>query len=189
MTKPKQPTYLDPRDEYVRSPDGITLDALTEKWHREHGDGYSTSWLRKRSAREGWQKERLAYWERARNITATKELDKTADEHARIIERYTRLLDGVVAGSVRYLQQFQPPEGATPEERAEFVPPFKGPGEASKVLMLAVELDRKVRGLDVQKFQDVTDEEDSTDAYAHLTDDQLETLANEEDDDAGGGEA
>ena len=187
----KRAKYLDPKDEYVRSEDPVTIAELAGRWHREHGDGYSESWLRKRSARESWQKERLAHWERARHITATKELEKTADEHARVIGRYTALLDGIMGGAVRFLRKFEPPPGATDAERATFVPDYKNAREAAVTLMAAIALDRDVRGYNVQKVQDVTDDEDSTDVYADLSDDELERIANGEDTetDAGGCEA
>lgn len=178
----KKPTYTDPRDEYVRSLEPITVPQLAEKWHRNDRDGFSRSWLYKRSAAEGWRDERLRHWDRIRQVTAEKEIDKTADAHARIVDRYTRLLDGVMGGAVRYLRKFEPPEGATPEERATFIPEYKGPREAAATLMDAIALDRKVRGLDVQKFRDVTEEEGDPDYYADASDAELEKLIAEGED-------
>jgi len=177
----KKPKYIEPRDEYVRSLDPISVPALAKKWHRKDRDGYSRSWLYKRSAAERWRDERLRHWDRIRQVTAEKEIEETADEHARIVERYTRLLDGVMGGAVRFLKRFDPPEGATPEERASFVPDYKGAREAASTLMTAIELDRKVRGLDVQKFRDVTDEESDPDYYADASDAELERLIDEAD--------
>ena len=84
-----------------------------------------------------------------------------------------------MGGAVRFLRKFEPPEGATPEERAEFIPDYKGPREAASTLMTAIELDRKVRGLDVQKFRDVTDEEGDPDYYANASDADLQRIIDE----------
>lgn len=173
--------YIDPRDEYVRSLEPITVPMLAEKWHREDRDGYSSSWLYKRSAVERWRDERLRHWERIRQTTAEKEIVKTADEHARIVTRYTDLLGGVMGGALRFLKQFEAPEGATAEERATFIPDYKNAREAASTLMTAIELDRKVRGLDVQKFRDITDEESDPDYYANASDADLERLIDEDD--------
>lgn len=180
----KKPKYMDPRDEYVRSLDPITVPALAEKWHREDRDGYSRSWLYKRSAGEHWRDERLRHWDRIRQITTDREIAKTADEHARIVTRYTGLLEGIMGGALRFLKQFEPPEDATPAERAAHIPDYKNAREAASTLMDAIQLDRKVRGLDVQKFLDLTDEEGDPDYYAHASDADLEQIIDEADEES-----
>jgi len=182
MPDPAKPvTYLNPKDEYVRSPEKVTISALANKWHHEDRDGYSEPWLKKRCSKEGWRNLRLAHWERARSVTIAKELDDTAEAHATVIKRYTTLLDGMMGGAVRYLKQFEPPEGTPPEERSTFMPPFKGPGEAAAVLQKCIELDRKVRGMDVQKIADVTGEDIATDYYSEAGDEELERIIAEAD--------
>jgi len=190
MSTTSSPDYLDPMDEYIRSPEGITVPELAAKWHKEDRDGYSKPWLKKRCAKEKWRNARLRHWERARNLTASKELAKTADEHSRVIARYTALLDGIMGGAVRFLKKYEPPPNATPAERERFIPDYKNAREAAITLMAAIMADRTCRGLDVHKVMDVTDEEDSTDIYAHLSDDELDELANSpEETDASGSPA
>ncbi|MCW7072070.1 MAG: hypothetical protein OCU12_07090 [Methanophagales archaeon] len=164
--------FLDPKDEYVRSREPISTRALALKWHQAAYDGYSESTLRKRCAREKWGDQRIRYWEQLRHKTIEREQQKTAEEHAAIVDRYTRLLEGVMAGAVRFLRQYDPDKA----------PPYKGPKEAADVLMTAIAADRKVRGMDVQKVMDVTDDEDCTDIYADLSDTELEELASSEED-------
>lgn len=188
MDKPPKPqTYLNPKDEYVRSPERITIPALALKWHKEDRDGYSEPWLKKRCAKEGWRNLRLDHWERARQVTIAKELDDTAEAHAKVIDRYTKVIDGVMGGAIRFLRQYEPPESASPEERREFKPPYKGPKEAADVALKCVELDRRVRGYDVQKIADVTGEEIASDAYAEASDEELEQIIAEADGVLGGG--
>lgn len=188
MARKKPPSYIDPKDEYVRSPEPITVPALSLKWHKESRDGFSEGHLKKRCAREKWRDLRLEHWERARKLTTEKELDATADAHHRVIERYTRSLERVVRGAERYLDQFKPPPNTPAKERREFVPPYRDPGQAASAIAACMALAHKIRGLDIQKVADVTGDEVASTRYEDLSDAQLEDIIDDDDSaHAGGG--
>lgn len=187
MARKKPPKYLDPKDEYVRSPEPITVPALALKWHKESRDGYSEGHLKKRCAREKWRDLRLAHWERARQVTVEKELDDTAAAHARTIRRYTRTLERVMKGATRYLDKYKAPPGTPAKERKEFVPPFRDAGQAASALTTCIALDHKIRGYDVQKVADVTGDEIASQTYADLSDEELERIIDADDAHSGGG--
>lgn len=181
MARKKPPKYLDPKDEYVRSPEPITVPALALKWHKESRDGYSEGHLKKRCAREKWRDLRLAHWERARQLTIEKELDATADAHHRIIERYTTTLERVMKGAERYLDKYKPPRGTPAKERKDFVPPFRDAGQAASAIAACMALAHKIRGLDIQRIADVTGDEAASLTYSELSDAQLEEIIDADD--------
>jgi len=188
VAKKKPPSYLNAKDEYIRSPEPITVSALALKWHKESRDGNSEGHLKKRCAREKWRDLRLQHWERARKVTTEKELDATADAHHRVIERYTTIIDEVMDGALRYLKQFKPPRGTPKKERASFVPPYRDPGQAASAISSLIALDHKIRGLDIQKIADVTGDEVASVKYEDLSDAQLEEIIDADDEaHAGGG--
>ena len=187
MARKKPPSYLNPKDEYIRSPEPITVPALALKWHKESRDGCSEGHLKKRCAREKWRDLRLEHWERARKVTVEKELDATAEAHHRVIERYTTTLAEVLDGAIRYLAKYKAPRGTPKKERREFVPPFRDAGQAVSAITGCIALDHKVRGLDVQKIADVTDDEVASMTYSDLSDAQLEEIIDADDSAHGGG--
>lgn len=50
--------WSDPKWEYIRSPEKLTLERLAEKWHKLEGDGCSLQNLKDRSTKEGWVEQR-----------------------------------------------------------------------------------------------------------------------------------
>jgi len=184
--------YLDPKDQFVRSPGVVTLRALADKWHRKQGDGLSYSSLRKRSAREKWVAARSEHRERIRNNLAAAEQEVAKSETQQIRDRYSSLLEGVMASATRFLRQYDPTDEAVAEwreagspgpagpagdwglwSRAHGIAPYKDAKQAADVLIHAIRADREVRGLDVLRVEDVTARENPLEG---LSDDELVAL-------------
>lgn len=182
-------SFRDPFDQYKRSEEPITVRELAVIWHTEARDGYSYSTLRKRCAKEKWGDARLKYMERARNIIEQRELKQTANVHAGIISGWTEKIDRITAGAMRFLDQYEPPPTANPHDAAMSFPDYRSPKEAAQVALEGIKLDRQVRGMDIQRVKDVTDDEDPTDVYANLSDPELQELAESDEEDTGGGPA
>lgn len=181
--------YLDPKDEFVRSPGVVTIRALADKWHRKHGDGFAYSTLRKKAARGKWGAARSGHHERMRNNLAAAEQEVAKSETQRIRDRYSALLEGVMASATRFLKQYEPTDEAVAEwreagspgpagptgnwglwSRAHGIAPYKDAKQAADVLIHAIRADREVRGLDVLKVEDVTTRENPLEK---MNDDEL----------------
>ncbi|HOS95202.1 MAG TPA: hypothetical protein PLQ54_17940 [Armatimonadota bacterium] len=90
LTTEGSPRYLDPRDQFIRSPQPISLTRLAGQWHQPgRRDGHSLMALYRRSKQEGWEQCRAAYHTR-RKESSEAETAHAADSPAVLWARYVR---------------------------------------------------------------------------------------------------
>lgn len=139
MSGKKKPTYANPKLEYVQSPDGPSVETLAEKWHKEDGDGYSAGHLKQRCHEEGWVAQRVAYQTALENRSCEAKLRATEQNAQAVVDGYTRNLAYVTGLLVRRITQLAEDDISL--------------DKAIRALHATIELDRKVRGLDVMKIE------------------------------------
>lgn len=90
LTTQGPPRYLDPRDQFIRSPQPISLARLAGQWHQPgRRDGHSLMALYRRSKQEDWEQCRAAYHTR-REASAETGAMASSDPPAVLWARYVR---------------------------------------------------------------------------------------------------
>lgn len=87
--------YPTPRDEYVYSPEAVSLSELAKRWKGEPGCGYGN--LEKRCRLDGWVAERDKFWGGVRKRMAEQAQAEIAD----------RMKDSIVEANERHMEQGQ----------------------------------------------------------------------------------
>jgi len=129
----KRDEYDSPKLEYIQSPEHISTDALAEKWDM------SPYALRQRSTKEGWVAARAAYQMALENRSCEAKLRATEESAQAVVDGYTANLAKVTGILLHRLDELAAGEISL--------------DKVIRALHATIELDRKVRGLDVMKIE------------------------------------
>jgi len=135
-------SYLDPKDEFLYSPNKITIRDLAKRWKGKKGCSHSV--LSKKAWREGWVERREEIW---KDIRA-----KVRDEY--VSEIATKMKDSIVDANERHINHGQVMQGVgvkTIKQFHEKVGSIEKPENALRVastmIKNGVDIERKALGL------------------------------------------